>query len=115
MLFFSDLNIKMQKFYDENFPKVLPVIAPLFAGLPLLLPSIHGALFGLTAVSFIGICTFLDPFLYGRYEQQKREMILDYLQHINDDELTPIITHLYRLQDHYGRNKVVKGKGFLFR
>ena len=103
----------MQQFYDENYPKTLPVIAPLIAGLPLLLPSIPGVVFGLTAASLIGICTFLDPFLYGRYEQQKRELILDYLQKIDDDKLTPIITHLYRLQDHYGRNKVIKGKGFL--
>ena len=99
--------MKLNDFYTENYTKTALVVSPLIIGLPLLLNLASPVLNAFTLVSVIGCC-LADSFVYGRYEEQKRALVIDYLTQLSDNELTPMLTHLYRLQDHYGRAKVVK-------
>ena len=103
----SDITTFLQLFNNENDPRTISVLTPFFISLPLL-GTIGFAMTAFTTVSLFGWVLVGDSYLYGKYEEQKRERVVKYFENVSTDKINPLMTHLYRLQDHFARSDVVK-------
>ena len=100
----TNLNIELQKFHDSKYPLSKILIGSLLCAPIILVTS--GSL-PWTFGSF-GVLFSLDAVWCSGYETKKRKYILDYIERMNDQEIPGMLTHLYRLQDHFKRHKSIK-------
>ena len=61
-----------------------------------------------TIATLFGSLLVGDSYMYGQYEEQKRERLVKYFESVSTDKIQPLMTHLYRLQDHFARSDVVR-------
>ena len=81
------------------------IIIGSFACTPIILATAGSLLW--TLGSFAALLS-LDAVWCSLYENNKRKLILNHFEKMDNDDIPGMMTHLYRLQDHYKRTKSIE-------